>query len=115
MTSFNQTEPIVQLDCVEFAYPERKGIPSSSISVPDLTVQVGEHWMIVGPSGSGKSTILNLISGELVPQSGMVQVLGRSVHELNLADRQSFRIANIGYVFQDFPLVPYLNVVQKSD
>ncbi len=113
MTSFTQTELIVQLDSVEFAYPKRKDTPSSSISVPDLTVQVGEHWMIVGPSGSGKSTILNLISGELVPQSGLVQVLGRSVHELTLAERQSFRIANIGYVFQDFPLVPYLNVVQN--
>ena len=113
MTLFNQTESIVQLDCVEFAYPERNGLPSSSILVPDLTVQVGEHWIIVGPSGSGKSTILNLISGELVPQSGTVQVLGRSVHELTLAERQSFRIANIGYIFQDFPLVPYLNVVQN--
>ena len=113
MTSFNQTEPIAQLDGVEFAYPKRNDLPSFPIAVPNLTVQVGEHWIIVGPSGSGKSTILNLISGELVPQSGLVQVLGRSVHELTLAERQSFRIANIGYVFQDFPLVPYLNVLQN--
>ena len=113
MTVDNPLETIVRLKSVQFAYPERKGVSSSCIIVPDLTVQIGEHWMIVGPSGSGKSTILNLISGELVPQSGVVQVLGRTVHDLSLAERQAFRIANIGYVFQDFPLVPYLNVLEN--
>ena len=113
MTSVNQLETIVRLEGVQFAYPERKGVPKPHITVPDLIVYMGEHWMIVGPSGSGKSTILNLISGELIPQAGSVEVLGQSVHEFSFAERQSFRIANIGYVFQDFPLVPYLNVLQN--
>ena len=113
MTLLNQARTIVRLDGVEFAYPDRLGIPRSFIPIPDLTVQDGEHWMIVGPSGSGKSTLLNLISGELIPQSGTVEVLGQAVHDLSFAKRQSFRIANIGYVFQDFPLVPYLNVLQN--
>ena len=113
MTSSKQSKTIVMLDGIEFAYPERNGAPQSAILVPDLEVQMGEHWMIVGPSGSGKSTILNLISGELVPQAGVVTVLGSSVHTMSLSDRQSFRIANIGYIFQDFPLVPYLNVLQN--
>ena len=113
MTSVNQVETIVRLEGVRFAYPEREGVPQSHITVPDLSVSMNEHWMIVGPSGSGKSTILNLISGELIPQVGSVEVLGQSVHDLSFAERQSFRIANIGYVFQDFPLVPYLNVLQN--
>ena len=113
MTSLNQTAPVVRLCGVEFAYPDRVGIPAYSIPIPDLIVQDGEHWMIVGPSGSGKSTLLNLISGELIPQSGTVEVLGQTVHDLSFAKRQSFRIANIGYVFQDFPLVPYLNALQN--
>ena len=113
MTTSNPVGPIVNLDGVSFAYPDSKGLPTFSINIPDLQIHLEEHWMIIGPSGSGKSTILNLISGELVPQSGCVDVLGHPIHNLTFDERQSFRIANIGYVFQDFPLVPYLNVSQN--
>ena len=47
MTLLNQPGPVVRLDSVEFAYPERLGNPQSFIPIPDLTVQDGEHWMIV--------------------------------------------------------------------
>ena len=62
MTSMNNLEPVVRLDGVNFSYSDRVGIPRTYIPIPNLTVQKGEHWMIVGPSGSGKSTLLNLIS-----------------------------------------------------
>ena len=113
MSPSNLVDPIVNLDAVSFAYLDRKGAPTFPINIPNIRICTGEHWMIVGPSGSGKSTILNLISGELVPQSGCVEVLGEPIHKYSLNERQSFRIANIGYIFQDFPLVPYLNVVQN--
>ena len=111
--TINNTEVIVEIQDVHFEYPARKGASSFSLSIPNFGVRQGEQWMIVGPSGSGKSTILNLISGELVPSGGSVKVLGHGLNTMAYDERQAFRIENIGYVFQDFPLVPYLNALQN--
>lgn len=113
MNAVNNLEMIVEVNDVHFEYPSRKGTPSFSLSIPDFAVHQGEQWMIVGPSGSGKSTILNLISGELVASDGSVKVLGHCLNTMAYDERQAFRIENIGYVFQDFPLVPYLNALQN--
>ncbi len=104
---------IVSVQGVRFAYPSRKNSPTFELSVPDFELGAGEQWMLVGPSGSGKSTVLNLIAGELLPQQGRIEVLGQSIQTLDYSARQAFRIAHIGYVFQDFPLVPYLNALQN--
>ncbi len=104
---------IVTVQGVRFAYPPRKNSPTFELTVPDFDLGPGEQWMLVGPSGSGKSTILNLVAGELLPLQGQIQVLGRSIQTLDYSARQAFRIAHIGYVFQDFPLVPYLNAIQN--
>ncbi len=66
--------------------------------------------VIMGPSGSGKTTLLNLIAGILVPDAGDVLVLGRNLKELKESERASFRLLNIGYVFQEFGLLPDLTV-----
>jgi len=113
MNAINNLEMIVEVKDIHFEYPTRPGALSFSLSVPIFGVKKGEQWMIVGPSGSGKSTILNLISGELVPSDGSVRVLGKCMNAMTYDERQAFRIENIGYVFQDFPLVPYLNALQN--
>ena len=78
--------------------------------IPDFQVSGGQKVAVIGPSGSGKTTLLNLIAGIFAPVSGAVQVGDIKVSELNDAARRDFRISNIGFVFQDFELLDYLNV-----
>jgi len=80
------------------------------LNVPDFQVSGGQKVAVIGPSGSGKTTLLNLIAGIFAPASGAVQVGDIKVSDLNDAARRDFRITNIGFVFQDFELLDYLNV-----
>ena len=65
-----------------------------------------------GPSGCGKSTLLNLLSGMLVPGSGQVTILNNRLDQMSLRQRDGFRADHIGYVFQQFNLIPYLNAIE---
>jgi len=78
-----------------------------------LDVAVGEFVAVRGPSGCGKSTLLNLIGGLALPTAGRVVVDGRDISSLSAADRAHFRAAKVGFVFQMFHLLPYLNVGQN--
>ena len=66
-----------------------------------------------GPSGSGKSTLLNLLCGTLTPTAGNIALLGQPFSSLSNRQRDKFRARNIGVVFQQFNLVPYLSVAQN--
>lgn len=77
-----------------------------SLTYPDLTVNSGEHAVMVGPSGSGKTTALHFIAGLLIPSHGAVHCGGTEVSTLSEAERDAFRARHIGYVFQDFHLLP---------
>jgi putative ABC transport system ATP-binding protein len=81
--------------------------------VPDLQISPGTRAAAIGPSGSGKTTLLNLISGIEHPNAGRVETAGTRVDNLSPAARRSFRITNIGFVFQDFLLLDYLDVLQN--
>jgi putative ABC transport system ATP-binding protein len=80
------------------------------LNVPALAVAPEERVAVIGPSGSGKTTLLHLIAGIHVPRSGRVIVDGSRVDALSDSARRAFRIKNIGFVFQDFELLDYLNV-----
>jgi len=79
----------------------------------DLTVASGEFVAIMGPSGSGKSTLLNLAGGLDVATSGDVVVEGASLGALSVAERAVLRRRSIGYVFQDFNLLPALTAAEN--
>ncbi len=83
------------------------------LSVPEFRVTQGEKVAVIGPSGSGKTTLLNLIAGIFTPVSGTVSVDSTEVSARNDAQRRDFRITNIGFVFQDFELLDYLNVLDN--
>lgn len=100
------TEPAVSLQEVRFAY--RGGAPV--LDIPNLHVARGERLFLHGPSGSGKTTLLGLIAGVLSPTAGRVQVLGSDLGAMGSAERDRFRAAHVGYVFQMFNLIPYLSV-----
>ena len=80
------------------------------LNIPEFSVTKGEKVAVIGPSGSGKTTLLNLIAGIIIPVKGAVTVNSVKVSELADAGRRDFRITNIGFVFQDFELLDYLNV-----
>jgi len=78
-----------------------------------LSVDGGEFVAVQGPSGCGKSTMLLIAGGLLTPESGSVQIGGEDPYALTADARSKFRADNIGFVFQQFHLVPYLSVLDN--
>lgn len=78
-----------------------------------LTVEKGEFVAIVGTSGSGKTTLLNMIGGLDNPTSGKVVINGKDISKFNDEQLTIFRRRNIGFVFQNYNLVPVLNVYEN--
>lgn len=79
----------------------------------DFSVEDGEFVAVVGTSGSGKSTLLHMMGGLDTPTSGRVFVRNRDLSELNDEQLTIFRRRNIGFVFQNYNLVPILNVYEN--
>jgi len=100
---------MIRIHSLEFQYPSG----DFHLDVPEFTVEHSEKVAVIGPSGSGKTTLLNLLAGIYTPQNGSVEVDNISVNRLAEDDRRDFRIANIGFVFQDFELLDYLNVINN--
>lgn len=79
----------------------------------NLAIEQGQFVAIVGTSGSGKSTLLNMMGGLDVPTSGSVQIRSEEISEMNDEQLTIFRRRNIGFVFQNYNLVPILNVYEN--
>ncbi|RST72474.1 ABC transporter ATP-binding protein [Siminovitchia acidinfaciens] len=80
-----------------------------------LSVNKGEIVTIVGRSGSGKSTLLNIISGFLKPSQGEVWIAGVKVSDLNEAKFADFRLEQLGFIFQNFQLIPSMTAFQNVE
>src|SRR5690606_8054476 len=78
-----------------------------------LQLEEGEFLAICGPSGCGKSTLLLILGGLLHPDVGSVRVGGTDLYQLSANERARFRAQTIGFVFQQFHLIPYLNVLDN--
>lgn len=93
-----------------------QGASGQVLAVDDVSLSVdgGEFVAIQGPSGCGKSTMLLLAGGLLTPESGSVQIGGEDPYALTADARSQFRADNIGFVFQQFHLVPYLSVLDNA-
>lgn len=85
------------------------------LDIPEWCVEQGENVAITGPSGSGKSTLLHLISGILLADSGEIAVDGKPLRSLTEGKRDAFRASTIGYVLQDFHLIPSLTARQNVE
>jgi putative ABC transport system ATP-binding protein len=83
------------------------------LDLPELALRAGERVFVEGPSGSGKSTLLGLLAGVLAPQGGSLAVLGERLDGLSGPARDRFRADHVGFVFQQFNLIPYLSVVEN--
>lgn len=83
------------------------------LEIPAFHVDAGERVFLKGPSGSGKTTLLNILGGVTVPDGGRVTVAGTEITALGGAARDRFRADHVGFVFQQFNLVPYLGLVEN--
>jgi putative ABC transport system ATP-binding protein len=84
-----------------------------ALSEVDLSVERGELVAVMGPSGSGKSTLLTIAGSLEEPTSGQVLVDGTDLSTVSRSDRAKMRRRSIGYVFQDFNLLPGLNAIEN--
>jgi len=78
-----------------------------------FSAERGELLCVQGPSGAGKSTLLLMCGGLLSPTTGTIRVNGVDLYALSPAERTAFRAAHMGFIFQQFHLVPYLTVLQN--
>jgi len=89
------------------------GVPFPALKDIDLIIGRGDFAAIIGPSGSGKSTLLSIIGGITNPTSGTVIVDGIPVHNLSSEQLSDFRSKYIGFVFQQFHLIPFLSALEN--
>ena len=100
---------MINIQSLEFHYPGN----GFALNIDEFTVSEGEKVAVIGPSGSGKTTLLNLASGIIKSDRGSIAVADTQIEQLSDAQRRDFRINNIGFVFQDFELIEYLNVMDN--
>ena len=105
--------PAIEIHNLRFEYPKRDEEESFVLSLAEWTLAEGESAVLYGPSGCGKSTLLNLIAGSLPVSEGSLRVLGLEMRAMREAEKRAHRIQNIGFVFQDFPLVSYLTALEN--
>ena len=80
----------------------------------DLEVPAGELTMLVGPSGCGKTTLISIIAGILSPTSGEVETCGKPLTRMSDAEKVAFRRSNIGFIFQQYNLLPALTAAENA-
>ncbi len=103
---------MVNLEEVSKIFRTRHGEVKALAEI-NLNVNEGEFVVVRGPSGCGKSTLLLTIGGMLKATTGNVIVNNNRIYKIDERKRAKFRAENIGFVFQMFHLVPYLNVVEN--
>ncbi|MGD9942170.1 MAG: ABC transporter ATP-binding protein [Burkholderiaceae bacterium] len=104
------TTAILELEDAQFAWA---GDPRSGLDIARLRIHAGDAVFIHGPSGCGKSTLLSLMAGVLLPQRGRIALRGRDWKTMRLAARDRHRVDHVGYIFQQFNLLPYLSVLDN--
>lgn len=97
---------LLSIKDLRFHYP---GDSKVVLDIPQWSVNTGEQVFLHGPSGAGKSTFLKLLAGLLVPTGGSITMLGQPLQSLRSGQRDKWRARHIGFVFQQFNLIPYLS------
>jgi ABC-type lipoprotein export system ATPase subunit len=100
---------MISLNNIFFQYPDS----DFKLSIDQLTFKTGSRTAIIGTSGYGKTTMLNIIAGISLPEQGGVLINDHKINILTDKERRNYRIQNIGFIFQDFKLIPYLNVIDN--
>lgn len=104
------TKDIVSLQSIKF---HRHNNPDWTLAIDTLDVIQGEKLFLYGPSGSGKTTLLDLLAGIYKPNKGSVKILDTDLTLMKARQRDQFRADHIGLIFQQFNLLPFLNVIDN--
>ena len=104
------TQAAIALRDISFSWP---GQAAPTLALDLFEVLPHEQVFVSGPSGSGKSTLLGLIGGINTPQAGQVAILGQTLDTLAGSQRDRFRVDHIGFIFQQFNLIPYLSILDN--
>lgn len=85
----------------------------TAIDYKDMVFESGKSYVLLGASGCGKSTLLNMIAGILSPERGEIIIDGVDIAKSSQREKDLFRIKNVGYIFQDFKLIPEMSVIDN--
>ena len=107
--SVTTEQPLLELESVSRVYGEQ--VQVFALREVSLLIFPGDFMSIVGPSGSGKSTMLGLLGVLDLPTSGTIRIAGQEVSTLDDATRSKLRGDSIGFVFQQFHLIPHLTAL----
>ncbi len=101
---------MIALDQLVFRWPRQ---PAPCLDIPCFEIAAGERVFLHGPSGGGKSTLLAVLGGVALPNSGTVTLLGERLDTLSSRARDRFRADHIGFIFQQFNLLPWLSALDN--
>ena len=108
------TEVVVRLERVTKTY-QRDSVAVNALAGIDLEIRKGDFAVLVGPSGSGKTTLLNMIGGLDTPTSGRVWIAGTEIGRMSKSQLSRLRLESIGFVFQEFNLIPVLSAIENAE
>ena len=109
------TDPSIAVHCsgITKSFPAGDGMVEVLHGI-DFEVPAGELTMLVGPSGCGKTTLISIIAGILTPTSGEVEICGSPITRMTDAAKVAFRRANVGFIFQQYNLLPALTAAENA-
>ncbi|MBY6185135.1 ABC transporter ATP-binding protein [Marinobacter hydrocarbonoclasticus] len=96
-------------------YNPDSDFPVHAVRQVNLTIEQGEFVAIMGPSGSGKTTLLNMLGGIDVPSEGRILIDGEALNDLTPHQTIAFRRDNVGFIFQDYSLLPVLTALENVE
>ncbi|MFU2510030.1 ABC transporter ATP-binding protein [Pseudoalteromonas sp. ASV78] len=102
---------MINIKQLSFKWQKQQAKPT--LAIASLGIAKGEHVFLHGPSGCGKSTFLSLLAGINRPTSGSLNIFGCELSKLTNSKRDAFRADHIGYIFQNFNLLPYLSPIEN--
>lgn len=108
------TQPIIQAQSVKKIY--RSGqLRVEALRAIDMAVERGEMVAIMGPSGCGKTTLLNCLAGLDTIDEGEIFIQGDNLRDLTDSERTTYRARHMGFIFQDFNLLPMLSAIENVE
>lgn len=100
----------ITVNNLKFSFSDQKNLV---LDIPHFDIKAGEKVFLFGPSGCGKSTFLEIMAGVLSFKHGQVIIAGQHLEQMTSHQRDQFRSQHIGYIFQNFNLLPYLNIYEN--